>query len=128
MKNKLSVILAVTAAFLLIPGLASGHHGWAAFDPKATVTFKAMVTEFHFVNPHSVVDFEFKDDHGQVQKWEGELTSNLRLALKGWTRTTLEAGTPITISGYKAQSGAHVIRVMKIVMADGKELELEPGN
>jgi hypothetical protein len=34
----------------------------------------------------------------------------------------------ITISGYRAQSGAHVIRVTKIVLASGKELEPEPGH
>jgi hypothetical protein len=128
MKNKLFVFQATAVALLLIPGLASAHHGWAAFDPKSTVTFKAAVTEFHFVNPHCVVEFEFKDDHGEVQKWQGELTSNLRLSLKGWTRTSLEPGMEMTISGYKAQSGAHVIRVTKIVLANGKELELEPGN
>jgi hypothetical protein len=114
--------------FLLAPVMALGHHGWAAFDPKATVTFKAKVTEFHFVNPHSVVEFEFKDDHGQIEKWEGELTSNLRLSRKGWAAVSLEAGMEITISGYRAQSGAHVIRVTKIVLASGKELELEPGD
>jgi Family of unknown function (DUF6152) len=117
-----------SALFLLVPTVALAHHGWAAFDPKATVTYKAKVTEFHFVNPHSVVEFEFKDDHGQIQKWEGELTSNLRLSRKGWTATSLEAGIEITISGYRAQSGAHVIRVTKIVLASGKELELEPGD
>jgi hypothetical protein len=116
------------ALFLLIPIVTPAHHGWAAFDPKATVTYKAKVTEFHYVNPHCVVEFEFKDDQGQIEKWEGELTSNLRLSRLGWTRTSLEAGMEITISGYKAQSGAHVIRVMKIVLASGKELELEPGD
>ncbi|MBV8904950.1 MAG: hypothetical protein JOZ22_15065 [Acidobacteriia bacterium] len=113
---------------LLFPVLAAAHHGWAAFDPKVTLTFKAKVTEFHFVNPHSVVDFEVKDEHGKTQKWEGELTSNLRLSLKGWTATTLETGNEITISGYPAQSGSHVIRVTRITLANGKDLELEPGN
>jgi Family of unknown function (DUF6152) len=117
-----------SALILLVPVVALAHHGWAAFDPKATVTFKAKVTEFHFVNPHSVVEFEFIDDHGQIQKWEGELTSNLRLSRKGWTASSLATGTELTISGYRAQSGAHVIRVTKIVLASGRELELEPGD
>jgi Family of unknown function (DUF6152) len=116
------------ALFFLVPLGMLAHHGWAAFDPKATVTYEAKVTEFHFVNPHSVVEFEFKDDHGQIEKWEGELTSNLRLSRKGWFANSLEAGMEITISGYRAQSGAHVIRVTKIVLASGKELELEPGD
>jgi hypothetical protein len=117
-----------SALFFLVPIVALAHHGWAAFDPKATVTFKAKVIEFHFVNPHAVVEFEFMDDQGQVQKWEGELTSNLRLSRLGWNAASLESGMEITISGYKAHSGAHVIRVMKIVTPSGKELQLEPGD
>ncbi len=88
MKNMRLTFLAVAASFLLMPGVASGHHGWAAFESKTTVTFKGTVTDFHFVNPHSVVDFDVKDDQGQVQSWQGELTSAARLASKGWTATS----------------------------------------
>src|SRR5579864_1844407 len=108
MKNVLLPVPAIAAALLLMPGSASGHHGWAAFDSKATVTFHATVTDFHFVNPHSVVEFDVKDDKGQVQNWQGELTSATRLASKGWTATSLEAGAELTITGYRAQSGVRV--------------------
>ncbi|MBV9508149.1 MAG: hypothetical protein JO323_24430 [Acidobacteriia bacterium] len=127
MKHKFLALVTIIGLFLA-PISAFGHHGWAAFDSNSTVTFKATVTEFHFVNPHSVVEFDVDDGHGRVQKWEGELTSNLRLALKGWKANSLEAGTPITITGYRAQSGVNVIRVIKIVLASGKELQIEPGN
>jgi hypothetical protein len=118
----------MAAGFLGAPGWARAHHGWAAFDSKATVIFQATVTDFHFVNPHSVVEFDVKDDKGQVQKWQGELTSAARLSSKGWTATTIEPGDEITISGYRAQSGLHVIRIMKIVSAKGAELKIDSGN
>jgi uncharacterized protein DUF6152 len=125
MKNMWLTLLAVATSFLLMPGLASGHHGWAAFDPRLTVTFKGTVTDFHFVNPHSVVEFGVKDDKGQVQKWQGELTSAIRLAPQGWTVTSLEAGDEITITGYRAQSGARVMRITKLLSSNGKELKLD---
>ena len=128
MTNKLLTFLAVFAGFFWIPSSAGAHHGWAAFDSKSTVTFQGTVTDFHFVNPHSVVEFDVKDDKGQVQKWQGELTSASRLATKGWTATSLEAGDEITISGYRAQSGARVIRITKILSAKGTELKLDSGN
>jgi len=38
------------------------------------ITLKGTVMDFHFVNPHSVVEFRgIKDDKGQVQVWEGEI-------------------------------------------------------
>jgi hypothetical protein len=75
MKNILLTLIAAA-------GLASAHHGWAAFDSKSTVTFQSTVTEFRFLNPHSVVEFDVKDDKGQVQKWQGELTSASRFCAK----------------------------------------------
>ena len=127
MKNMWLTFLVIAASLFWTPRLASGHHGWAAFESKTTVTFKGTVTDFHFVNPHSVVDFEVTDEHGQVQKWQGELTSAARLASKGWTATTLEDGNEVTITGYCAQSGVRTLRISKII-ANGTELKIEAGN
>lgn len=127
MKNMWLTFLVIAASLFWTPRLASGHHGWAAFESKTTVTFKGTVTDFHFVNPHSVVDFEVTDEHGQVQKWQGELTSAARLASKGWTATTLEDGNEVTITGYRAQSGVRTLRISKII-ANGTELKIEAGN
>jgi hypothetical protein len=124
----INIRLAFTLTLLFAPAIASAHHGWAAFDPDANVTFKATVTEFHFFNPHSVIEFTVKDEKGEVQKWQGELTSLTRLATKGWTATTLEAGDQVTISGHRARNGVHVMRVMKVLAADGKDLKVELGN
>jgi len=127
MKNMRLTFLAVIASVLMMAGRASGHHGWAAFESKTTVTFKGTVTDFHFVNPHSVVDFDVKDDQGQVQSWQGELTSATRLATKGWTATSVEAGDEVTITGYRAQSGVRTLRISKII-SNGMELKIEVGN
>jgi hypothetical protein len=128
MKDALLTFLAVAAGFLFMPDVARAHHGWAAFDSKSSVTFKGTVTAFRFVSPHTVVEFDVKDDKGQVQSWQGELTSAIRLASKGWTATSLEPGDEITISGYRAQSGVRVIRITKILTANGTELKIEAGN
>ena len=128
MKGILLTFLATAAGFLLMPGFAKGHHGWAAFDSKSAVTLQATVTDFRFLNPHSVVEFDAKDDKGQVQKWQGELTSASRLSTKGWTATTLEPGNEITITGYRAQSGVRVLRITKILSSNGAEIKIEIGN
>jgi len=126
MKNTFSSFLAVAAALLLIPDSTRAHHGWAAFksEPESLITFKGTVKEFHFMNPHSVVEFEVRDDKGHIQSWEGELTSNTNLAPRGWTAASIEEKEVITIIGYPAKSGAHAMRVTKIVLSSGKELKV----
>jgi uncharacterized protein DUF6152 len=127
MKNLSWCVLAV-AALLWNPLSARGHHGWAAFSPDTQITLKGVVTEFHFVNPHSVVEFDVKDEKGAVQSWEGEMSSPANLAPRGWTVTSLEIREEITITGYPAKNGAHALRVTRIILASGKELRLGGGN
>jgi hypothetical protein len=118
------------AALLFIPESGLAHHGWAAFtsDPASQITLKGTVKEFHFVNPHSVIELNVKDEKGQVQVWEGELTSNTNLAPHGWTSISIEDGQEITITGYPARNGSHALRVTKLVLANGKELKVGAGN
>jgi hypothetical protein len=127
MKSALLSVLTLACSLLWMPGAAEAHHGWAAFEPNTEVTFKATVTDFHFVNPHSVVEFEVKDDKGQIHKWEGEMTSPIHLAPKGWTAATLKAGDEITITGHPARNGSLSMRVMKILQSNGKELKVDYG-
>lgn len=123
----LTAAFVTAAALFLLPGLANAHHGWAAFDPDSTVTLHGTVTDFHFTNPHCVVEFDVKDEKGQTQKWQGELTSLNRLARKGWTATSMEAGDDITVSGYPARNGVLVLRISKIAVK-GRELVVDMGN
>jgi Family of unknown function (DUF6152) len=129
MKNKVLSVFALTALLFLIPVLASAHHGWAAFtaEPESLITLKGTVKEFHFVNPHSVIELSVKDDKNKIQVWEGELTSNTNLSPKGWTAITLEDRQEITITGYPARNGSHALRVTRILLANGKELKVEAG-
>ena len=124
MKKMLRVMLAAAAAIVLVPPPVEGHHGWATFESKTTVTFKATVTDFHFVNPHSVVEFDVKEDKGEIHNWQGEFGSPIHLAPKGWTATSLEAGDEITITGYRAKNGVRSLRVTRIVLSNGRELQV----
>ena len=77
-----------SAVVFLLPALAAAHHGYAEFDRVTPVTLRGVVTEFHFTNPHCIIDFDVTTEKGEVQQWQGELTSPLHL--KGWTATSLE--------------------------------------
>ena len=127
MKNVPLIFLALVA-ILFNPNLARAHHGWAAFAAESQITLKGKVTEFHFVNPHAVVEFEVKDDKGQVQSWEGELPSRSALGPRGWTAASLGDKEEITITGYRARNGSHAMRVTRIALSNGKELTLGDGN
>ena len=100
--------------------LAIAHHGLAAFDQTNKVTLKGTVTAFRFLNPHTVVEFEVKDDKGHVQAWKAEMTNPAHL--KGWTATSLEPGNVVTVTGYRAKSGASYLWVTNLSASNGVEL------
>jgi hypothetical protein len=127
MKNALVVSVLVFSGFVATQRPAEAHHGWAEFDSNSGVTLQGTVTDFHFTNPHCVVDFDAKDEKGQVRKWQGEFASPPELTRKGWNAATLQPGDKLTIAGHPAKNGALSIHVTSI-QSDGKELKLYNGN
>jgi hypothetical protein len=73
------------------------------------------VTEFHFVNPHVLIYMTAKNGD-TVRNWQGELTSPNRLVRVGWTKDTMKAGDPISLTGYPAKDGGNSIRITKVVL------------
>lgn len=118
---------AVAAGLLFICAAALAHHGQAGYNVTGTVTVSGTVTDFQFVNPHSIVKLDVKDDQGATQAWQGELTSPNHLIRAGWTATSLKLGDQVTMSGYRAKSGANSMWITKISV-NGQELSMAAGN
>ena len=127
MKNRL-MQLTLAASVLLIPSLVLAHHGQAAYDVTQSVTIKGSVTNFKFTNPHCIVSLDMKDDKGQKQEWQGELTSPNHLVRAGWTAQTFKAGDEITLTGFRAKTGANSMWITKVVLGNGEEMKTGGGN
>src|SRR6516162_6573546 len=100
MKQSSLTCLSLFTGCLLVPTPAAAHHGWAEFDETAEVTFEGTVIDFHYGNPHCVVEFERRDDKGHIQKWQGEFSNPGVLSRKGWDAASLQAGDKVTITGH----------------------------
>lgn len=98
------------------------HHGNAAFADKPTTLKDAKVTNFSWSNPHSLIEFDAKDDKGKMQHWVVETAAPQALVLIGWSKSSLQPGDLIAVTMYQAKTGAPAGRLQKIVLADGSEL------
>lgn len=103
-----------------VPLLA--HHGAAAYADKIVVLKDATVTKFVWANPHTILQFDAKDDKGEAVHWAGEAGSPSAIGLLGWNRNSVQPGNVITVYIYPAKSGNPVGRLNKVVFADGKTL------
>jgi len=98
------------------------HHGAAAYADKIVVLKDATVTKFVWANPHTILQFDAKDDKGDMIHWAGEAGSPSAIGLLGWNRNSVQPGDIITVYIYPAKSGNPVGRLNKVVFADGKTL------
>jgi hypothetical protein len=122
MKN-LGLCLALLFSALLVSSPILAHHGETNYDTDKLVTIKATVTQFEFINPHVQITMEVKNDKGEIEKWVCEARSPAMLVRNGdWDKNTLKPGDVITATGFRSKNGANILRLKKIVLADGKEL------
>ena len=101
----------------------SAHHSWPV-DTSREITVKGTVTGYDWGNPHVMMGLEVKDANGKIEKWNVGGPSTTRMAGNGWDRNTLKPGEMITAIGYRFADGSNILRLQKIVMANGKELLL----
>lgn len=127
MKPRL-MLLTLAGSVLLVPSLVLAHHGQAAYDVTQSVTIKGTVSSFKFTNPHCIVTLDVKDDKGQKQEWQGELTSPNHLVRAGWTVQTFKPGDEVTLTGYRAKTGANSMWITKVVLGNGEAMKLGAGN
>jgi hypothetical protein len=123
LKVKTFVLIAALVFLLSISGSAFAHHGVANYDMTKVVTLKGTVTDFQFINPHTLILFDVKNEKGEVEHWQAEATSPNHLVRAGWTRDIVKAGDQITISGYRAKNGTTIMRFQKMILANGQEVQ-----
>jgi Family of unknown function (DUF6152) len=113
------VILALVS--VVVP--LSAHHSWpVSYDRLVTV--KGTVLEFTWANPHPMMTLEVQTTDGRAEKWQIGGPAINRMEANGWTRTTVKPGDMITGIGYQFADGQKIVRLERVVLADGKELRL----
>jgi DNA/RNA endonuclease YhcR with UshA esterase domain len=122
MKN-LVLSLTMTFAALIVSGPLQAHHGEANYDTDKVVSVKGTVTSFRFINPHVQIFMDVKNDSGEIEKWSGEARSpSMLVRVGGWDKDTLKPGDVITMSGFRSKNVSNILRLKKIVLANGQEM------
>jgi len=118
MSAKLVAIVwaAVGLLFLSLPSFS--HHGSnIVYDLNQTITISGNVTDFQFVNPHTLIFFDVTADDGTVVGWLGGLPSSIGLGRnEGWNRDTIKPGDEISITGAPARGDAPSVWVEQVVI------------
>jgi len=88
----------LAAALLLalsLPGWA--HHSHSNYLTSEYTHIEGVVTEFHWMNPHTWIFIEFVNDDGQTVQWSLEGASPTELIRDGWARDDVQVGDTIKV-------------------------------
>ncbi len=106
-------------------GRAVAHHGYALFDTSTQKTVSGTVRQFVWMNPHTWVWLDVKNDKGGVDAWGFEGMSPNYLGRRGWTRTTLKPGDPVTVTFYPfKKADQHGGAFLSAKRPNGEELKM----
>jgi hypothetical protein len=122
MKVRLLALGSLAFGLLAVAGPAFAHHAWHGYDMSNLTTVKGAVTQFDWANPHVWISLDVKDDKSNVEKWYAGGPSPSRMANTGWDKETLKPGDQITAIGHRINDGTYYLRLVKIVLPDGREL------
>jgi uncharacterized protein DUF6152 len=105
--------------FLLIVLLAAlpllAHHSFAVqYDDSHPVALSGTVTKVIWKKPHVILLLDVKDDTGTTTSWEMELASPNGLLRQGWKVDTLKPGDQVTVNGFPARDGSHLVNARKV--------------
>ena len=122
MKTTLAMLVAVTLSSAASVPLAAHHSFAAEFDAKQPVLFKGIVTRMEWINPHVWIHMNVTQPNGKTEAWMVEGGAPTVLFRRGFSKTSLQAGTQIVVDGYRAKDGTNKMNAREITFADGRKL------
>jgi hypothetical protein len=121
--NWLSMV--ALAVMLAAASRTFAHHSRAMFDMTQNVTYRGLVTEYRWQNPHShiviVVGTEAADP-STVGTWDIEASSISIMVSQGWDQKTFRPGDAITVVAHPSRDGSKEILLFYAMKSDGTRL------
>jgi uncharacterized protein DUF6152 len=122
LKGKFWMILVLGIGGSIFSPPLFAHHGYAAYDTDKKVTLKGTVMQWHWSNPHCLLQMDVTDESGQVVHWIAETENPSSMTRMGWTDKSIKPGEQITPTAIPVKNGRPVGRIIEVVTPSGERL------
>jgi hypothetical protein len=106
---------------------ADAHHSGAAFDRTRSVSVTGTVAAVEWTSPHARLLVKVKEGDEEVT-WDFELPSPVTLTRRGWSRTALNVGDPVAVTGAPAREFPHIAIATGVTDPHGRRLFSGPAS
>jgi len=121
--------LAFGLIFSLLSTAAVAHHSpFLFFDPTQTIEIEGEITKMVWRNPHASFELRSQEADGSMRVWQVEANSVSILNRMNLTRDSVNVGDQVRMAGWPGKGGGADIFVINILISDGTEIVLMPGN
>ena len=123
--RRLLLALAVAVGIPLAAAPTLAHHSRAMFDMGKNVTYRGVVEEYRWQNPHSHIVVRVAAgaaDRSTVGTWTIEASAISVMTTSGWTPKTYKPGDPITVVAHPNKDGSNLVLLFYAIKADGTRL------
>jgi hypothetical protein len=126
MKKTICLAIPMALTFSAIPWIAEAHHSFSAeFDSTKPLKMKGAVTKMEWINPHPWIHIMVVDAKtGIATEWMIEASAPNALLRRGFTKSSLPAGSVIEVEGYQAKDGSNRMNGTDLTFEDGRKLFL----
>ena|SRR5712691_5436574 len=122
MTRNLIATVAVGVLWAAVPAFT--HHAvQAQFDFDKPVVLTGVLTKVEWINPHSYMFLDVKDETGKVKRWGLELVGPGGLRKAGLSRIErggFKVGDTITVNGFASKDGSDSAFVKELKLPDGR--------
>jgi len=127
MKRGIRGLWAVVGLLMAGTSLSAHHSVQAEFDLNKPLTMTGVVTKVEWINPHSYLYLDVKDDSGSVKHWAFEMAGPGALRRAGLSRADrggLKAGDTVIVNAVAAKDGTDSGLIKDVTLPDGRKFTI----
>lgn len=125
MKTKQAILSLMVVMGLLAARPSLAHHSRTMFDLTKNVTYKGIVEDYQWQNPHSHIIITVGPEANEpstVGTWNVEASSISIMVDQGWNRMTYKPGNTITVVAHPMKNGSKAALLFYAIKPDGTRL------
>jgi hypothetical protein len=125
MKQAVPSLIAAVGSMLAAAPPTPAHHSRAMFDMTKNLTYRGVVKEYRWQNPHSNIVITVGSDAtdaSTVGTWDIEASSISLMVSRGWNPMTYKPGDLITVVAHPSRNGSKLVLLFYAIKSDGTRL------